>query len=195
MLLGIQHQWAVFRSEDLSFVSVHVVISTLATNLSIVFEWQLWLVFYDWKLKVHSGTSQASIYIIAIVIHFVFTISHGAGIDKKGLPEDLDCHHLIVNDMADIEKTQNVCIVSIPTVFNPKLAPEGKHLIHAYCAANEPYSNWEGMDRKSKEYKDLKVTCRYTIIWKQSCMALSNLALPSFAALGTHRNRMIINNQ
>lgn len=59
--------------------------------------------------------------------------------------------------MTDIEKEQNVSIVSIPTVFNPSLAPEGKHLIHAYCAANESYSRWEGLDRKSQEYKDLKV--------------------------------------
>lgn len=29
--------------------------------------------------------------------------------------------------------------------------------MHAYCAANEPYSNWEGLNRKSEEYKRLKV--------------------------------------
>ena len=80
-----------------------------------------------------------------------------AGIDAKGLPEDLDCHHLIVNNFSDIEAEQNVCIVSIPSVFNPGLSPPGKFLVHAYCAANEPYSNWEGMDRKSQAYKDLKV--------------------------------------
>lgn len=80
-----------------------------------------------------------------------------AGIDAKGLPADLDCHHLIVNDFEHITAEQNVCIASIPTVFNPELAPEGKALIHAYYAANEPYSRWEGLDRRSTEYKQLKV--------------------------------------
>ena len=51
-----------------------------------------------------------------------------------------------------------MCIASIPTVFNPELAPKGKALVHAYCAANESYSHWEGLDRKTDEYKRLKVT-------------------------------------
>ena len=32
----------------------------------------------------------------------------------------------------------------------------GKHVVHAYTAGNEPYSIWEGLDRKSEEYKELK---------------------------------------
>lgn len=87
------------------------------------------------------------------------------GIDAEGLPDDLGCHHLIVNNFSDIEAEQNVCIVSIPSVFNPNLSPPGKFLVHAYCAANESYSNWEGMDRKSQEYKDLKEE-RSQCLWK-----------------------------
>ncbi len=63
----------------------------------------------------------------------------------------------MVNDWDDLEASQNVCIISIPTVFDKSLAPAGKATIHAYVAANEPYDIWEGLDRKSKEYKDLKV--------------------------------------
>jgi len=63
----------------------------------------------------------------------------------------------VVNDWHDLEASQNVCIISIPTVFDKSLAPAGKATIHAYVAANEPYGLWEGLDRKSKEYKDLKV--------------------------------------
>ena len=80
-----------------------------------------------------------------------------AGINAEGLPADLDCHHLIVNSWDDLEAPQNVCIASIPTVFNPKLAPPGKALVHAYTAGNEPYSAWEGLERNSKQYKELKV--------------------------------------
>lgn len=80
-----------------------------------------------------------------------------AGIDATGLDPDLDCHHLVVNDWHDLEASQNVCIISIPTVFDKSLAPAGKATIHAYVAANEPYDIWAGLDRQSKEYKDLKV--------------------------------------
>lgn len=80
-----------------------------------------------------------------------------AGIDAKGLDPDLDCHHLVVNDWKDLEAQQNVCIISMPTVFDPSLAPPGKATIHAYVAANEPYDLWQGLDRKSQEYKKLKV--------------------------------------
>ena len=47
-------------------------------------------------------------------------------------------------------------IISIPTLLDPSLAPEGKHVLHAYYAANEPYELWDGLKRNSKEYKELK---------------------------------------
>lgn len=47
----------------------------------------------------------------------------------------------------------NMFIVSIPTVLDPGLAPEGKHLVHIYTAGNEPYALWEGLKRGSPEYE------------------------------------------
>ncbi|KAL3152692.1 hypothetical protein ABBQ38_012286 [Trebouxia sp. C0009 RCD-2024] len=87
------------------------------------------------------------------------------GIDAKGLDPNLDCHHLVVNDWQDLEAAQNVCIISIPSVFDSSLAPAGKHTIHAYVAANEPYNIWQGLDKNSKEYKDLKAE-RAEPLWK-----------------------------
>jgi len=78
------------------------------------------------------------------------------GIDARGLPPDLECHHLVVNSWSNITAPQNVCIASVPTVFDPSLAPEGKAVVHAYYAASEPYSVWEGLDRRSEEYQRLK---------------------------------------
>jgi hypothetical protein len=38
------------------------------------------------------------------------------GIDASNLPKDLECHHLIINDLyTDLPAPHNVCIVSIPT--------------------------------------------------------------------------------
>jgi hypothetical protein len=41
-------------------------------------------------------------------------------------------------------------------VFDPAMAPPGKATVHAYFAGNEPYEVWQGMDRRSAEYKQLK---------------------------------------
>jgi phytoene dehydrogenase-like protein len=49
------------------------------------------------------------------------------GIDATGLSPDLDCHHLVVNDWSSLEEPLNVCIASIPTQFDPALAPPGDH--------------------------------------------------------------------
>lgn len=87
------------------------------------------------------------------------------GIDATGLPEDMECHHLIVNDWDNIDANQNVAIVSIPTVFDKSLAPEGKAVVHAYTAANEPWEIWEGVQRGTEEYKKLKHV-RVQPLWK-----------------------------
>ena len=79
------------------------------------------------------------------------------GIDAQGLPAGLDCHHLFVNSWADLEAPQNVAIASIPTVFDPGMAPPGKAVVHAYTAANEPWESWEGLQSGTPEYEALKV--------------------------------------
>jgi len=77
------------------------------------------------------------------------------GIDAAGLPppEELGIHHLVVKDWGNgVDGNRNVFNISIPTCLDPSQAPLGKHTVHIYGAANEPYSAWEGLDRKSPEY-------------------------------------------
>ncbi|GLC53603.1 hypothetical protein PLESTB_000767600 [Pleodorina starrii] len=78
------------------------------------------------------------------------------GIDAAGLDPSLECHHLVVNSWQELTQPQNVIIASVPTVFDPSLAPPGKATVHCYCAANEPYDLWAGLDRRSPQYKALK---------------------------------------
>ena len=51
------------------------------------------------------------------------------GLDASGLPPGgaKEAHHLFVHDLfqSRIEEAQNVCILSVPTVFDPALAPGG----------------------------------------------------------------------
>ena len=56
-------------------------------------------------------------------------------------------------------------IISIPTLLDPDLAPEGHHVLHAYYAASEPYEPWEGLRRGSPEYEALKEE-RSQALWR-----------------------------
>ncbi|KAG5185959.1 amine oxidase [Tribonema minus] len=88
------------------------------------------------------------------------------GIDAAGLEElKLNIHYTVINTWDEpIDAPLNMVIVSIPTVLDPGLAPPGKHAVHAYMAGNEPYSLWEGLQRGSKEYEELKEQ-RTQVLW------------------------------
>eukprot|EP00238_Polyblepharides_amylifera_P011578 CAMPEP_0196581954 /NCGR_PEP_ID=MMETSP1081-20130531/36644_1 /TAXON_ID=36882 /ORGANISM="Pyramimonas amylifera, Strain CCMP720" /LENGTH=517 /DNA_ID=CAMNT_0041902375 /DNA_START=202 /DNA_END=1755 /DNA_ORIENTATION=+ len=88
------------------------------------------------------------------------------GIDAAGLPDDLEIHHIVVDDWSiGVDAPQNVVLVSIASVLDPSLAPKGKHVIHAYTPGSEPYDIWERLDRNSQEYKDLKEK-RSQVLWR-----------------------------
>jgi phytoene dehydrogenase-like protein len=88
------------------------------------------------------------------------------GIEASDLPKDLPCHWLVVNDwQIGVTAPQNVVAVSMPSVLDPSLAPAGKHTIHAYTPATEPFELWSGLDRKSEAYEQLKQE-RAEILWQ-----------------------------
>ena len=64
------------------------------------------------------------------------------GIPSEGLPKDLECHHSVLNFDHPVTDEQNMSIISIPTVFDPSLAPEGYHVVHAYTAASDNFEEW-----------------------------------------------------
>ena len=55
-----------------------------------------------------------------------------------------------------VEASRNIVLVSMPSLIDPSLAPPGRHVIHAYVPATEPYEWWAGLDRSSEEYKRKK---------------------------------------
>lgn len=88
------------------------------------------------------------------------------GIDAAGLPDDLACHYICVNDWElGITAPQNVVLISIPSRLDPSLAPAGQHTIHVYTPGNEPFEIWQGLDRKSEEYQQLKLE-RSQCLWQ-----------------------------
>ena len=86
-----------------------------------------------------------------------------AGIDATGLPPtpsaDFPAQWAVVRNWdgpEGVEDPRNIVLCSMPSLIDPSLAPEGKHVLHAYVPATEPYEWWEGMDRNSDEYKKKK---------------------------------------
>jgi phytoene dehydrogenase-like protein len=86
-----------------------------------------------------------------------------AGIDAAGLPEkpsaDFPAQWAVVRNWdgpEGVEDPRNIVLCSMPSLIDPSLAPEGKHVLHAYVPATEPYEWWEGLDRNSEEYKKKK---------------------------------------
>lgn len=87
------------------------------------------------------------------------------GIRAEGL-SNLKGHYIVVNDWArGVTAPQNVVAISIASMFDPALAPPGKHVIHAYTPATEPFALWQKLDRRSAEYAQLKQE-RSQVLWQ-----------------------------
>ncbi|MEL4897118.1 phytoene desaturase family protein [Crocosphaera sp. Alani8] len=72
------------------------------------------------------------------------------GIKAEGL-ENLTGHHVVVHDSnKDITVPGNTCMISIPSVWDKKLAPDGHYVVHSYTL--EPYEGWE----KNADYENRK---------------------------------------
>jgi phytoene dehydrogenase-like protein len=59
----------------------------------------------------------------------------------------------------------NMIAVSNPCVIDKTLAPAGYMVVHAYGAGNEPFAVWDGLGRRSEEYKQLKEE-RAEVLWR-----------------------------
>lgn len=55
----------------------------------------------------------------------------------------------------------------------------GKAVVHTYTAGNEPYAVWEGLERGSKEYEELKQQRAETLWQVMHCQVQ-----PAFVFMG-----------
>ncbi|QNG30546.1 carotenoid isomerase [Synechococcus sp. LTW-R] len=58
------------------------------------------------------------------------------GVEASVIPEGFHCHHLVLEDWAAMEDEQGVIFVSIPTLLDPSLAPEGHHIVHTFTPSD-----------------------------------------------------------
>ncbi|KAL6654830.1 hypothetical protein ACP70R_008295 [Stipagrostis hirtigluma subsp. patula] len=74
------------------------------------------------------------------------------GVKASVLPAGTDCHHFVLeDDWNNLEKPYGSIFLSIPTVLDPSLAPEGHHILHIFTTAG--IEDWEGLSRKDYEQK------------------------------------------
>ncbi|KAI0495040.1 hypothetical protein KFK09_025187 [Dendrobium nobile] len=74
------------------------------------------------------------------------------GVKAFVLPPDTDCHHFILEDNWDkLEMPYGSIFLSIPTVLDPSLTPEGHHIFHIFTTSS--LEDWQGLSRKEYEEK------------------------------------------
>jgi prolycopene isomerase len=65
------------------------------------------------------------------------------GIDAAVVPEGFHCHHLLLENWAQMEAEQGVVFVSMPTLLDPSLAPAGRHILHSFTPSS--MEAWHGL--------------------------------------------------
>ncbi|XP_073109607.1 prolycopene isomerase, chloroplastic-like isoform X6 [Elaeis guineensis] len=74
------------------------------------------------------------------------------GVKDTVVPPNTDCHHFILeDDSANLEKPYGSIFLSIPTVLDSSLAPEGHHILHIFTTSC--IENWKGLSLKDYEEK------------------------------------------
>ncbi|MBD2184749.1 carotenoid isomerase [Aerosakkonema funiforme] len=73
------------------------------------------------------------------------------GVEADVLPWGTECHHIILSDWEQMEEPEGTIFVSIPTLLDPNLAPEGYHIMHVFTP--NWIDDWQGMSAKDYEEK------------------------------------------
>ncbi|MDY6780992.1 MAG: carotene isomerase [Cyanobacteriota bacterium] len=74
------------------------------------------------------------------------------GVKAEVLPGGTECHHILLEEWEKMEDEQGTIFVSIPTLLDPSLAPEGHHIIH--CFTPSWIEEWRGL--ASRDYQRKK---------------------------------------
>ncbi|XP_027363468.1 prolycopene isomerase, chloroplastic isoform X1 [Abrus precatorius] len=74
------------------------------------------------------------------------------GVKAEVLPLDTDCHHFVLeSNWTKLEEPYGGIFLSIPTVLDSSLAPEGHHILHIFTTSS--VEDWEGLSKVEYEAK------------------------------------------
>ncbi|AKG22995.1 carotenoid isomerase [Calothrix sp. 336/3] len=82
------------------------------------------------------------------------------GIDRNLLPENTECHHILLENWQNMTNAEGTIFVSIPTLLDPELAPPGCHIIHAFTP--DWIERWQGLS--AQDYAAAKEAAAERII-------------------------------
>ena len=98
------------------------------------------------------------------------------GFDASGL-ESLPIHTVWVDDWErGIAAERNVVVLSVPSVLDASMAPAGRHVLHGYTPASEPWSLWREHTRGTPAYEALKQE-RCEVFWRVLERTIPDLSL------------------
>ncbi len=73
------------------------------------------------------------------------------GVEASVLPLGTECHHIVLEDWNQMETPEGTIFISIPTLLDPDLAPEGYHILHGFTPSW--VEDWQGMSPDEYEAK------------------------------------------
>jgi prolycopene isomerase len=73
------------------------------------------------------------------------------GVEASVLPLGTACHHIVLEKWERIEEAEGTIFVSIPTLLDPDLAPEGYHIVHTFTPSR--IEEWKGLGASEYEQK------------------------------------------
>ena len=105
------------------------------------------------------------------------------GVKAEVLPLGTECHHIFLENWDDMEKPEGTIFVSIPTLLDPDLAPEGHQIIHAFTPSW--MEDWQGLS--TQEYREKKEAAAARLIRRLETIFPGLTAGLDYQEVGTPR--------
>ncbi|MDF5725508.1 MAG: carotene isomerase [Rhizonema sp. PD37] len=73
------------------------------------------------------------------------------GVKASVLPNETECHHILLEEWEKMADPEGTVFVSIPTLLDPNLSPTGYHIIHSFTP--HWFADWQGFSASEYEAK------------------------------------------
>ncbi len=73
------------------------------------------------------------------------------GVKASVLPNETECHHILLEEWEKMVDPEGTVFISIPTLLDPNLAPTGYHIIHSFTP--HWFADWQGFSASEYEAK------------------------------------------
>ncbi|KAK9790545.1 hypothetical protein WJX73_008664 [Symbiochloris irregularis] len=115
-----------------------------------------------------------------------------AGVRADVLPPGTQCHHIVVEDWQKMEDPHGTLFVSIPSLLDPSLCPEGTHIFHAFTP--DWMDEWQGLP--PGEYRAKKEAAADAVMQRLEAFFPGLREATVFREVGTPRtHRRFLNRQ